>query len=163
MRRISFALPALLLSLALAAPAQAQNSEAQNDIVDVAAEAGSFTTLLAAAEAAGLVETLRGDGPFTVFAPTDEAFAALPEGTVEGLLEDPEALREILLFHVVSGEVTSSQVVDLSEAETVQGGMLSISVMSGNVMINDAQVVTADVQASNGVIHVIDAVLLPGS
>lgn len=163
MRRILFALPALLFALAVAAPAQAQYGETANDIVDVAAEAGSFSTLLAAAEAAGLVETLRGEGPFTVFAPTDAAFAALPEGTVEGLLEDPEALREILLFHVVAGEVTSSQVVNLSEAETVQGGMLSISVMDGTVMINDARVVTADVEASNGVIHVIDSVLLPGN
>ena len=132
------------------------------DIVEVATEAGSFTTLLTAATAAGLVETLQGDGPFTVFAPTDEAFAALPEGTLDSLLADPEALPDILLYHVVSGEVTSDQVVELTEATTVQGATIAISVMDGTVTLNDsAKVVTADVPASNGVIHVIDAVLLP--
>lgn len=131
-------------------------------IVDVAAAAGTFETLLAAAAAAGLVETLDGEGPFTVFAPTDEAFAALPEGTVESLLADPDALAEILLYHVVAGEVRAAQVVEMDEAETVQGETLEIMAHNGTVMVNNATVVAADVEASNGVIHVIDTVLLPG-
>jgi len=133
-----------------------------NTIVDVATEAGSFSTLLTAAAAAGLVDTLNSDGPFTVFAPTDEAFAALPDGTVEGLLEDPEALSEILLYHVVSGEVLAAAVVDLDSATTVQGADIAIEVVDGGVVLNGtANVVTTDVDASNGVIHVIDQVILP--
>lgn len=131
------------------------------DIVDTAVAAGSFTTLATALEAAGLVETLKGAGPYTVFAPTDEAFAKLPAGTVEGLLEDPEALRAILLYHVVEGEVPASEVVDLDEATTVNGETVDISVEGSTVMVNDATVTTADVEASNGVIHVIDTVLIP--
>jgi len=131
------------------------------DIVGTADAAGSFSTLLAAAEAAGLVETLQGDGPYTVFGPTDDAFAALPEGTVEGLLEDPEALSNILLYHVVPGEVTSDQVVTLDSATTAQGSDVAVRVEGESVFVNDSQVVMADIQASNGVIHVIDAVLLP--
>lgn len=133
----------------------------ENDIVEVAAAAGQFETLLTAAEAAGLAETLSSGGPFTVFAPTDEAFAALPEGTVESLLDAPDELRAVLTYHVVSGEVTSEQVVKLGRAETVNGAELRIEVRDGEVRVNDARVVTADVQASNGVIHVIDTVLLP--
>ncbi|TVP58189.1 MAG: fasciclin domain-containing protein [Gemmatimonadales bacterium] len=163
MRRILFLLPALLFALVAVSPAQAQYGESPNDIVDVAAEAGAFNTLLAAAEAAGLVDVLRSEGPFTVFAPTDEAFAALPEGTVEALLADPDALREILLYHVVSGKVMAADVVGLNHAESVQGSHLTISVSGETVRINDAQVVTADVEASNGVIHVIDTVLIPGN
>jgi uncharacterized surface protein with fasciclin (FAS1) repeats len=144
------------------APTPTPAAEEMGDIVDVATEAGSFSTLLTAATAAGLVETLQGDGPFTVFAPPDAAFAALPEGTLDSLLADPEALEQILLYHVVSGDVTSDQVVELTEATTVQGAPIAISVMDGTVSLNDsATVVTADVPASNGVIHVIDAVLLP--
>jgi transforming growth factor-beta-induced protein len=132
------------------------------DIVAVATEAGSFTTLLTAATAAGLVETLQGEGPYTVFAPTDEAFAALPEGTLEALLADPEALKKVLLYHVVEGKVTSDQVVGLTTATTVEGSPIAISVEDGTVSLNDsAKVVTVDVMASNGVIHVIDAVILP--
>ncbi len=130
------------------------------DIVDTAAEAGSFTTLLAAAEAAGLVDTLKGDGPFTVFAPTDEAFAALPEGTVESLLADPEALAGILTYHVVPGKVMSTDLSDDMMAATVNGAEIMIDLDSG-VMVNDATVVSADIEASNGVIHVIDSVILP--
>jgi uncharacterized surface protein with fasciclin (FAS1) repeats len=134
------------------------------DIVETATEAGSFKTLLAAAQAAGLVETLQGEGPFTVFAPTDEAFAALPEGTVEGLLKDPVALKKVLLYHVVSGSVTADKVVGLTSAESVEGSPVAISVKDGTVYLNDsAKVVTPDVMASNGVIHVIDKVLLPPS
>jgi len=132
------------------------------DIVATADGAGTFKTLLAAAKAAGLVETLQGKGPFTVFAPTDEAFAALPAGTLDGLLADPEALKKILLYHVVSGEVTADKVVGLTSADTVEGSPISISVKDGKVYLNDAaQVVKTDIMASNGVIHVIDQVLLP--
>jgi uncharacterized surface protein with fasciclin (FAS1) repeats len=142
-----------------AAPTEAAMT---SDIVQTATEAGSFTTLLTAATAAGLVETLQGPGPFTVFAPTDEAFAALPDGTLEELLADPEALKDILLYHVVSGEVTADQVVELTSADSVEGSTIAIAVKDGTVYLNDsAKVVTTDVMASNGVIHVIDAVLLP--
>lgn len=130
------------------------------DIVDTAIEAGSFTTLVAAVEAAGLVDTLKGEGPFTVFAPTDEAFAALPEGTVEGLLADPEALAAILTYHVVSGAVMSGDLSNGMTATTVNGADITI-MTEGGVMVNDANVTTADIAASNGVIHVIDAVILP--
>lgn len=130
------------------------------DIVDTAVDAGNFTTLVAAVEAAGLVETLKGEGPFTVFAPTDEAFAALPEGTVEGLLEDPEALAAILTYHVVPGAVMSGDLSDGMTATTVNGADVTISV-GDSVMVNEATVTTADIEASNGVIHVIDGVIMP--
>ena len=130
------------------------------DIVDTAVGAGNFTTLVAAVEAAGLVETLKGEGPFTVFAPTDEAFAALPEGTVAGLLADPEALAAILTYHVVPGAVMSTDLSDGMTATTVNGADITIGTMGG-VTVNEANVVTADIEASNGVIHVIDAVILP--
>jgi len=132
------------------------------DIVDTAVEAGNFTTLAAALEAAGLVETLKGEGPFTVFAPTDEAFAALPEGTVETLLEpeNRDQLTAILTYHVVPGKVMSGDLSDGMEAETVNGAPVTISTDAG-VMVNDATVTAADIEASNGVIHVIDSVLLP--
>lgn len=145
---------------ALAMPAVA--GSAKKDIVDTAAEAGSFETLLAAATAAGLVDTLKGEGPFTVFAPTDEAFAALPEGTVEELLkpENKEKLADILTYHVVAGEVMSTDLQDDMKAATVQGGEITIDLDNGP-MVNDANIVTADVDASNGVIHVIDKVILP--
>ncbi len=146
------------------APATEAPMAELKDIVDTATEAGSFTTLLTAATAAGLVETLKGEGPFTVFAPTDEAFAALPEGTLESLLADPEALKNILLYHVVSGKVTADQVVTLTSADTVAGQPISIEVVDGGVVLNDTvKVVTTDIETSNGVIHVIDAVLLPPS
>lgn len=132
-----------------------------NDIVDTAVGAGTFTTLAAALGAAGLVETLKGPGPFTVFAPTDAAFAALPAGTVEGLLADPEKLKAVLTYHVVAGEVPSNEVVKLTAAATVNGQQVDIMVDGGKVMVNDATVTTPDVKASNGVIHVIDRVLLP--
>jgi uncharacterized surface protein with fasciclin (FAS1) repeats len=131
------------------------------DIVDIAVEDGRFTTLVAALEAAGLVDALKAEGPLTVFAPTDEAFAALPEGTVEGLLADIPALTDVLLYHVVDGKVMASDVVELSSATTLLGQDVSISVMDGKVMINDSVVIIPDIEASNGVIHVIDAVLLP--
>ncbi len=125
-----------------------------------AAAAGTFTTLLAAAEAAGLVETLKSEGPFTVFAPTDEAFAALPEGTVEGLLADPAALAAVLTYHVIAGEVMSSALTEGMTAATVNGAEVTFT-LEGGAKINGANIVAADVDASNGVIHVIDAVILP--
>ena len=134
----------------------------EKDIVDTAVEAGSFSTLVAAVQAAGLVDTLKGDGPFTVFAPTDEAFAALPEGTVETLLkpENIEQLTAILTYHVVPGKVMSGDLSDDMMATTVQGTDLMIDLDNG-VMVNEASVVTADISTSNGVIHVIDKVILP--
>lgn len=140
---------------------ESMETGASKTIVDVAVEAGTFTTLVTAVQAAGLVDTLSSDGPFTVFAPTDEAFAALPEGTVEALLEDTEKLTEILTYHVVAGKVMAADVVSLTSATTVQGQAVSISVENGTVMVNDATVTATDIEASNGVIHVIDSVLLP--
>jgi uncharacterized surface protein with fasciclin (FAS1) repeats len=138
-------------------------SKEKMDIITIALEAGSFNTLAAALTEAELVETLKGEGPFTVFAPTDEAFAKLPEGTVEGLLKDKKALTNILLYHVVSGNVTSDQVVKLNSATTLANADVNIAVKDGKVYINDSQVTTADVNASNGVIHIIDTVLIPES
>ena len=136
---------------------------AQKDIVDTAVGAGSFGTLVAAVKAAGLVETLKGDGPFTVFAPTDEAFAKLPAGTVESLVkpENKDKLVAILTYHVVPGKVTSADVVKLSSAKTVQGSSIDIAVKDGKVKIDGATVVKADINCSNGVVHVIDSVILP--
>lgn len=131
------------------------------DIVDIAVANGSFKTLVAAVAAAGLVETLKGEGPFTVFAPTDAAFAKLPAGTVEALLQDQAKLTAILTYHVVPGTVLAADVVKLTSATTVQGGTVAIATRDGKVMINGAEVLAADVIASNGVIHVIDSVLLP--
>ncbi|MEG4446167.1 fasciclin domain-containing protein [Microcoleus sp. AT9_B5] len=130
------------------------------DIVDTAVSAGSFNTLVAAVQAAGLVDTLKGAGPFTVFAPTDEAFAKLPEGTVEALLKDIPKLTKILTYHVVSGKVLAADVVKLKSAKTVEGSEVKIDASNG-VKINDSTVTTADVVADNGVIHIIDSVLLP--
>jgi uncharacterized surface protein with fasciclin (FAS1) repeats len=162
----------LALTMVAAVPAAAQYSAtdmkdkaveakaSSMNIVEVAASAGTFNTLLAAAKAAGLAETLATGGPFTVFAPTDEAFAALPEGTVDALLKDTEKLKAILLYHVVSGKVMAADVAGLTSATTLQGGTVKVDTSHG-VMINDAMVVKADVVASNGVIHVINKVLLP--
>ena len=130
------------------------------NIVETAVGAGTFTTLVAAVQAAGLVETLTSEGPFTVFAPTDEAFAALPAGTVEGLLADIPALTKVLTYHVVAGKVMAADVVTLTKATTVEGSDVTIDATDG-VKINGANVVTADIECDNGVIHVVDAVLLP--
>lgn len=130
------------------------------DIVDTAVAAGDFTTLVTAVQAAGLVDTLKGEGPFTVFAPTDEAFAKLPEGTLEALLQDKEKLTAILTYHVVPGRVMAADVVNLDSAKTVQGQSLPISTASG-VQVGSANVVETDIVTSNGVIHVIDTVLIP--
>ena len=159
LRRTYLALSAATLVAGTAAFA---DGHGKKDIVDTAVEAGSFTTLVAAVQAAGLVDTLKGDGPFTVFAPTDEAFAALPEGTVEELLkpENKDKLTSILTYHVVPGKVKSGDLSDGMTATTVQGGDLTIGTTDG-VTVNDINVVTADIKASNGVIHVVDGVILP--
>jgi uncharacterized surface protein with fasciclin (FAS1) repeats len=150
-------LPASALVLALTSVASAA------DIVDTAAAAGQFKTLVAAVKAAGLVDTLKGPGPFTVFAPTDEAFAKLPPGTVESLLkpENKAKLQSILTYHVLPGKVMSQDLVKLDSTKTVEGGSIAIRTMNGGVMVDKAQVTKADIAASNGVIHVIDTVLLP--
>jgi len=139
----------------------ATDNHVNKDIVDTAVAAGSFKTLATALQAAGLVETLKGNGPFTVFAPTDEAFAKLPAGTVEALLKDKEKLTKILLYHVVSGNVMAKDVVKLKSAKTVQGSSVTINAKGGKVMVDNAHVVKTDIAASNGVIHVIDTVILP--
>jgi len=145
----------------IAAPALADTHS--KDIVDTAIEAGNFTTLVAAVEAAGLVETLKGEGPFTVFAPTDEAFAALPEGTVEDLLkpENIDQLTAILTYHVVPGKVMSTELGDDTVVKTVQGDEITVT-SRGTVTVDEATVTTADIETSNGVIHVIDGVIMPG-
>ena len=133
-----------------------------HNIVETAREAGSFQTLLTAVNAASLGDTLADGGPFTVFAPTDDAFAALPEETVNGLLADPPALARVLTYHVVPGRITSAQITHDSEQKTVEGGVLKLAV-NGGVTVNDATVIQADVEAENGVIHVIDRVLIPAA
>jgi uncharacterized surface protein with fasciclin (FAS1) repeats len=130
------------------------------DIVDTAVAAGSFKTLVTAVKAAGLVDTLKSKGPFTVFAPTDDAFAKLPKGTVEGLLKDIPKLKAVLTYHVVAGKVMAADVVKLKSAKTVQGQEVKIDASKG-VKVNDATVIKADILTDNGVIHVIDKVLLP--
>jgi len=141
--------------------ASLSSPEVTKTIVDIAVEDGRFETLVAALQAADLVSTLSGEGPFTVFAPTDDAFAALPEGTVDNLLADIPALTNVLTYHVVAGSVLAEQVAGLSSAKTLQGSDVGVSVMGGNVIIDNAMVVIADIIGSNGVIHVIDKVLLP--
>jgi len=145
-------------AMMIAAPAlRAQDK----DIVDTAVGAGSFTTLVATVKAAGLVDTLKGAGPFTVFAPTDDAFKKLPAGTVEALLKDPEKLKKILLYHVVSGKVMAADVVKVKSAKSVEGANIRVKVEGSTVMVNNATVVKTDIACSNGVIHVIDTVILP--
>lgn len=146
-----------LTGAVLAAPSPTQSP----DIVDVAMEAGSFSTLITALEAAELVDVLRSDGPYTVFAPTDEAFAAIPEADLNALLADKEALTAVLTYHVVPGKVLAADVVSLESAETVNGQAVDIKVWDGKVSVDGANVTATDIEASNGVIHVIDAVILP--
>ncbi len=160
MKKFVVGMLGLALVVAISAVGRA---EEKKDIVDTAVGAGSFKTLVAAVKAAGLVETLKGKGPFTVFAPTDEAFAKLPKGTVESLLkpENKEKLIAVLTYHVVAGKVMAKDVVNLTEAKTVQGSEVKITVKDGKVMVDGANVVKTDIETSNGVIHVIDAVILP--
>ena len=131
------------------------------DIVDTAVAAGNFNTLVTAVKAAGLVDTLKGPGPFTVFAPTDEAFAKLPAGTLDALLKDPAKLKQILTYHVVAGKVMAADVVKMKSAKSVQGAPIRISAKGGTVMVDNAKVVKTDIVCDNGVIHVIDAVIMP--
>ncbi len=158
---------ALLAAIFLASPASAGHhggmKAKQGDIVEVAVAAGDFTTLAAALEAAGLVGTLQGEGPYTVFAPTDAAFDKLPAGTLETLLkpENKDQLIAILTYHVVSGKVTAAEVVKLDSAGTVNGKTVAIAVVEEGVRVNQANVIATDIEASNGVIHVIDEVILP--
>lgn len=151
---------AALFSISTSAES-AQAPSPPDDIVEVAQAAGTFNTLIAAVQAAGLVDVLKGEGPFTVFAPTDEAFAKIPEDQLNALLADKEALKAVLLYHVVPGAVMASEVVTLSSAATANGQEVSIAVNDGTVMIDNAKVVATDIEASNGVIHVIDSVILP--
>lgn len=158
-RFLSSLLLALLLIMAAVPGVQAQEAQ---DIVDIAASNEDFSTLVAAVQAAGLVDALKGEGPFTVFAPTNAAFAALPDGALDALVADPTGdLTQILLYHVLSGQVMAAEVTDGLEATTLQGGTVTFSVADGAVKINDANIVFTDIEATNGVIHVIDAVIVP--
>ncbi|WP_162046017.1 fasciclin domain-containing protein [Vibrio taketomensis] len=164
LKRVLVMVSTVVVSLMMLSSVQAHDHGMKKaDIVDVAVENGSFTTLVAAVKAAGLVDTLKGEGPFTVFAPTDEAFAKLPDGTVEMLLmpENKDKLVAILTYHVVPGKVMAADVVKLDKAATVEGQDVMIAVEGDKVMVNNAQVIATDVGASNGVIHVIDTVLMP--
>ena len=140
----------------------AQDGDATGDIVDVAVGAGSFETLVTAVKAAGLVDTLKGEGPFTVFAPSDEAFAKIPQAQLAALLADKDALTAVLTYHVVPGKVMAADVVGLESATSVQGSSIAIDTSDG-VKVNGANVVMTDIEASNGVIHVIDTVIMPSS
>lgn len=135
--------------------------KAEKNIVETAVAAGQFDTLVTAVKEAGLVETLSGEGPFTVFAPTDEAFAKIPEADLNALLADKDALTSVLTYHVVAGKVMAADVVNLSEAETVQGSTIEINVDGNSVMVDGANVIKTDIETSNGVIHVIDSVIMP--
>lgn len=141
--------------------ALADHHGGKKDIVDTAVAAGNFTTLVTAVQAAGLVDTLKGEGPFTVFAPTDEAFAAIPAADLEALLADKAALTRVLTYHVVPGKVLAADVVGLDAAATVEGSSVTIAVTDAGVTIDGANVIATDIMTSNGVIHVIDAVILP--
>jgi uncharacterized surface protein with fasciclin (FAS1) repeats len=161
MRKLMTLTAAALIVVAGFAGAQAYSSKAKADIVDTAVQAGQFKTLVTAVQAAGLVDTLKGEGPFTVFAPTDDAFAKLPKGTLEALLADKAKLTSVLTYHVVPGKVMAADVTGLTSAKTVEGKNLAISIKDGSVYVDGAKVVKTDIVASNGVIHVIDAVVTP--
>ena len=156
-------LMAAVLTVGLASAAHAGDYGSKKDIVDTAVEAGQFKTLVTAVKAAGLVDTLKGEGPFTVFAPTDEAFAKLPAGTVESLLkpENKQKLTQILTYHVVPAKAMAKDVTSMDQAKTVNGKSVQLKSKDGKVMVDKATVVKADVAAKNGVIHVIDTVLMP--
>lgn len=157
----AFVLTLLVVGVAALGSMRTSDAYRSKDIVDTAISAGSFNTLVTAVKAADLVETLKSDGPFTVFAPTDAAFAKLPAGTLEALMADKEKLTAILTYHVVPGKIMAADVVNLKTAKTANGKPLSISVANGSVMVNNAHVIQTDILASNGVIHVIDTVILP--
>jgi len=163
MNRIKYGAFAAVLAICSVAMASSMNNTENKDIVDTAVAAGSFQTLAKALQAADLVDTLKGPGPFTVFAPTDEAFAKLPAGTLDDLLkpENKDKLRAILTYHVIAGKVLSEEIVTLSSVKSVNGQEVRIMTTGGKVMVDDAHVVMADIPASNGVIHVIDTVIVP--
>ena len=161
MYKITQAITIGLFTLAISMFAAAGHHGMKKDIVDTAVAAGDFSTLVTAVKAAGLVETLKGEGPFTVFAPTDAAFAKVPTETLNALLADKAALANVLTYHVVAGKVMAADVVQLTSAVTVQGQSVGIEVKDGKVSVAGAPVVATDIKASNGVIHVIDAVILP--
>ena len=150
----------IALLMSVSALAWSQQAEASN-ILETAEEAGQFNTLLTAIEAAGLTDALSGEGPFTVFAPTDAAFAAIPEDDLQALLDDPDQLSAILTYHVVSGRVTSAAVAGLDHATTLEGSEITIGTEGEGVTVDDANVIAVDIEASNGIIHVIDAVITP--
>ncbi len=155
------ALAALAVLAPSPVPSSSPNTHPEKNLVEVAKDAGSFNTLLAAVKAAGLEETLASGGPFTVFAPTDEAFARIPKAQLDALLQDKEALTAVLTYHLVSGRVYAKDVVNLASAPTLNGKSLPVLARDGKVQVGDATVVAVDVEATNGVIHVIDRVLLP--
>ncbi len=161
--KFSALIKSAVFSVSLAAAGVAHAGSAKSDIVDTAVAAGSFTTLVTAVKAADLVATLKGAGPFTVFAPNDAAFAKVPADTLTGLLADKAALANVLTYHVVAGKVMAADVVKLTSATTVQGQSLKIEVKDGKVFVDGAQVISTDIETSNGVIHVIDSVVLPKS
>ncbi len=158
--RWKLGIPVALMTAVLMSYAGIQQA-AQKDIVDTAIEAGQFKTLVKLVQEAGLVDALRGEGPFTVFAPNDKAFARLTNEQVEALLKDKDALRQVLLYHVVQGRVTSKEVVNLKSAKTLQGQEITIRVVDGTVYVNNAIVTTVDIETKNGVIHIIDTPILP--
>lgn len=165
MKRITlFGILTFALLFSLLATPMAVNAQASDDIVDTAVNAGEFPTLVAAVQAAGLVDTLKSEGPFTVFAPTEAAFAALPDGTLEALLADPTGdLANILLFHVVPGKVMAADLSDGLTATTALGAPVTFKISDSGAMVQNANIVATDIEAANGVIHVIDAVILPPS
>ncbi len=156
-----FAQFALVVAVALSVSVARAEEKATKDIVDTAVAAGSFKTLVTAVKEAGLVEALKGKGPFTVFAPTDEAFAKLPKGTLEALLADKDKLKAVLTYHVVPGKVMAADVVKITEAKSLQGQTIAVSAKDGVMLNGSSKVVKTDIQCSNGVIHVIDTVILP--
>jgi uncharacterized surface protein with fasciclin (FAS1) repeats len=156
------ALSLIAVSISTAVAGSHEGKSGQMDIVDTAVAAGDFNTLVTAVKAADLVETLKGDGPFTVFAPNDAAFAKIPKDKLDALLEDKEALTKVLTYHVVAGKVMAADAAKLTSADTVEGQAIKIDASDG-VKINDATVIKADIETSNGVIHVIDTVLMPGN
>lgn len=158
---VTSALALLVIGIAAFGTIQTSTASSAKDIVDTAISAGSFNTLVTAVKAADLVSTLKGEGPFTVFAPTDAAFAKLPKGTLEALLNDKEKLKAVLTYHVVPGKVMAADVAKMKTAKTANGKSLTISTADGSVMVNSAKVIQTDVAASNGVIHAIDTVVLP--
>lgn len=159
--RFSTLILAVAVAFGVAALPASANINADKDIVDTAVAAGSFNTLVTAVKEAGLVETLKGKGPFTVFAPTDEAFAKIPQEKLAALLKDKEALKKVLLYHVVAGNVMAKDVVKVKSAKTVQGTSVKVTVKGDKVMIDNANVIKTDIACSNGVIHVIDSVIMP--